>query len=244
MAIVLFIFWVSFPLEFGNTMYSTSKYQEKGPWIELDSLAFPEKIMDYCHLFHENLDYEEFKNFTYLQAHAHKSFTVETLAVSNAYLAFHTGNTPPDMDGDSEEEWAYAIKYWDLANGTRFIALTKTLVTWVSEETVFISFYLQEGTNLEKVNWEGFSWNLGDFIGHEVASYFDNEIWENPPVVIELPPEGVHIEVSLAFHEYMQNRKAFEVYDSLKFQMKEKKLLFDAVNQNGVKYNSLSKKKF
>ncbi len=204
---------------------SDSTGENKDRKTVADPFIITENITDYCYLFEVGADFNSFKNLSEEQAHKKKSFTLHDLNYKNAFLSFQTKNTWPPIDGDSETEWYYELCYWNLQNNTRFIALNTRVITWVSEETESFSFYIHNRDGVTSVKWEAFRWNLGDFIGQKYKYLFDAAIWANPPVDIYLPNEGNEIVVNLAFHEYMDNNKAFLVYDSLK--VKEHELKFN-----------------
>ncbi|WP_020570523.1 hypothetical protein [Neolewinella persica] len=195
--------------------------------IDADSFRITERITDYYHLFGIGVDLNYFKNLTRAQAHKQKSFVLGTLNHNKGFLRFHTSNTPLDWDGDAETEWSYEMTYWNLKDSRRFIALVTNVVTWVSEETDSTAFYVHDREGVKKVHWDGFSWDLGDFIGQEYESLFDERVWTHPPVYIMLPEEGKEIQVELAFHEYMENENAYGVYDSLQLFEKESMLKFN-----------------
>jgi len=195
--------------------------------VDIDSFRITEKITDYYHLFGTGVDLNSFKSLNRAQAHKQKSFVLGTLNHNKGFLRFHTSNTPLDWDGDAETEWYYEMTYWNLKDNRRFIALVSNVVTWVSKETASVAFYVHDREGVNKVHWDAFSWNLGDFIGQEYESLFDERIWTHPPVHIVLPEEGKEIQVGLAFDEYMENDKAYGVYDSLQLYEKESMLKFD-----------------
>jgi hypothetical protein len=204
-----------------------SAQTEKSVISDTDSFKPTENITDYVHLFGNGIDFNSFKNLSIQEAHDQKSLVVYTLNYEKAFLRFSTSNTPPEWGGDSKTEWKYEITYWNLKNNRRFIALATNITTYVSEETESYAFYIHDKNGINRVQWDAFSWNLGDFIGQDYKPLFEEDIWNNPPVIIWLPEEGEEIQVINDIHEFMDNQKAYRVYDSLKLYQNEVRLKFN-----------------
>lgn len=179
-------------------------------------------ITDYLYLFQLDKDVGAFVDINgkdyheeRWKAHMAQTYMILTLDEQYGFFAFRTLNTPPDWDGDSKAELEYTMTYWNLGDSTRFIALSTTESTWVNNETIAVSFYRHDKTGVHSIDWDTWTWNLGDFIGAEYESDFDPEIWANPLVVVRLPQKGKEILVELAFHEYMDNQEAYDTFEAL-----------------------------
>ena len=184
------------------------------PIIDLDSF----NITDYYYLFGFKVDLNSFKNLDYLQAHKQNTFYIRSLNYKKGFLSFQTHHTPPSWDGDSKMDMYYEITYWNLTDKNRLIALCSTEKSWVLDQSDSVLFYIHDKKGINSIQLDSLSWDLGKFIGQQYESLFDKDIWEDPPILIQLPEEGKEIEVSLAHDEYMDNQKAYRVLDSLKIE--------------------------
>lgn len=187
-------------------IHSDEQQEEKVP-------VFKDMSLDdyFASIFPDQTHPKDFETKSWEEAHRKKILYRNEYAPKNGYLSAITVNTPIEMEGDSEIEYQYTITYWKLKNGNRLVGATKSLISWVHEETMTFELYEHNANGLTKIKeLADFNWTLNDFTLVNVKPIVHERLFSNPPVYVFLPNKGSEITVVSGVHEYMEDQNSYK----------------------------------